>query len=429
MSNTIRATFDPQTIANPERWRLHVVASPDALSAGRIIELHDGKTFLGRSAGAGPSAVTIEDQRLSRRHAALNVDGQTLEVEDLQSSNGSWIRGKRIHKQTVDHGAVLRIGNTVLVAEFDRGAASGFVGSIPGVPGGSEIARSLRAQISELARTDETVLLFGPRGVGKAKMAREIHRQSGRTGSKVAVRIDNFDADEALDLLFGGGKHETGLLLKAGGGTLIIERIDHMSPTLQHSLCGLFADAGRLQDLQARVVALSERPLLELVDTGEFDGELADALSRNMIVMPGLSARRADLILLADAVVPLTDFRHADTWASVLDADSAEMLLHYSWPENLEELHRVLTPLVQTMGQGGCTVDDLPPALVRSVKDSLHGRRPERSAAAATPSARPRYTPVQLCHLVAVHGGIPQMAKGLGYSEHELLQMFRNAGQ
>ncbi len=429
MSNTIRAVLDPEPAGSSEQWRLHVIASPDPLSAGRIVELAPGKTFLGRSAGAGPNAVTIEDQRLSRRHAALQCDIQSgeLELEDLQSSNGTWMRGKRVHKQLVDHGAVLRIGNTVLVVEFDAGSAPAFIGSIPGIPGTSEIARSLREQITAVARTGNTVLLCGPTGAGKAKLAREVHRQSGRRGKKVAVRMDEFPPADAVDMLFGTGGNDVGLLAQAEGGTFIAEAVDRMPVPVQRALRRLFVDPGRLADMNVRVVALADAPLDDLVAAGRYDGALAEALSADLVALPGLGARRADLIAFADQVVPLADYRHADTWATALDADCAEMLLHYEWPDNLTGLRRVLAPLVRTMGPEGCTVDDLPRELVRSVKDSLHGRRRPPSRAPADGGLRPRYTPVQLCHLLAVHGGVEAMATGLGYSRTEVLEMFRTA--
>ncbi|GEM_PF-3406224 len=428
MTNTIRATLGRDAFEATKQWRLHVIASPDKLSCGRVVELGGGETCVGRSAGNGPRAVTIDDQRLSRRHATLHVDIQSedIAVEDLQSSNGTWIRGKRVHRQPLRHGAVLRIGNTVAVVEHDLGRASAFIGSIPGIPGASEAARQLREQTTTLARSGVTILVSGADGAGKGKLAREIHRQSGRTGTKVAVRMEDSAGDEAFDMLFGGGRHGNGLIEQSSGGTLILGRCDRMAESLQIAIRRLLGDPDRMYDYDVRIVALAERSLMELADAGQFDLRLAELLSEHHIELQPLALRKMDVVALADVVAPLGDNRYASTWGSALDADAAEMLLHYAWPGNLEELKTILTPLSRTMGADGCKVDDLPASLIRDVKDSLHGRS-QGGLRKLTNNApvRPSYTAVQLCHLLAVHGGVKEMAVALGYSQTELIRMFR----
>lgn len=427
MSHTIRASFDAATPSNGPRWRMHVVVSPDGLSAGRVIDLIDGESVVGRSAGTGPNALTIDDQRLSRRHATLTVDFQTdeLHVEDLKSSNGTWIRGKRVTRQQLKHGAVLRIGNTVAVLERDNGTCADFGGSIAGIPGFSEYARGLRERVTGVARGFVPVLIIGPPGSGKGKLAREIHRQSGRTGNKVAVRMEQLATDEAFDILFGGGRHQEGLLKQAAGGTLILERADQMAENLQIALRRLLTDASRLADYDARIVALSTASLLDLAEKEKFDPRLAELLMDHAIEVPPLAARKTDLVAIADALAPLTDSRYASTWSTALDADAAEMLLHHRWPDNLRELKKVLRPLVHTIGADGCGVEDLPVEIIRAVKDGLHG--PQRSPQSVVTASRPRYTSVQLCHLLAVHGGVREMASALGCSPDALLHLFRSA--
>jgi class 3 adenylate cyclase len=71
--------------------------------------------------GRGDADVVIDDQEISRRHALIRAGGDWLEIEDLDSLNGTWVNGRRIQSARLGPGDVVKIGNTVVAVEVGRG--------------------------------------------------------------------------------------------------------------------------------------------------------------------------------------------------------------------------------------------------------------------------------------------------------------------
>jgi len=92
---------------------LRITAGP---SAGRALHV-DSSLVLGR----GDADVVIDDQEISRRHALIRAGGDWLEIEDLDSLNGTWVNGRRIQSARLGPGDVVKIGNTVVAVEVGRG--------------------------------------------------------------------------------------------------------------------------------------------------------------------------------------------------------------------------------------------------------------------------------------------------------------------
>lgn len=80
------------------------------VSDGRTVDVRDG-LVLGRVAGCD---LVIDDTKCSRRHARLVVQGGVVEIEDLQSSNGTLLNGKPVQKRVLRDGDEIRIGQTTL---------------------------------------------------------------------------------------------------------------------------------------------------------------------------------------------------------------------------------------------------------------------------------------------------------------------------
>ncbi len=93
----------------PEGLHLHVVGGPDA---GRAYAVHEGTLVLGRGS---PDVIELDDVRVSRRHAALQVRDGAVSVEDLGSSNGTTIDGVAVQGSVrLERGQQLRVGDSVL---------------------------------------------------------------------------------------------------------------------------------------------------------------------------------------------------------------------------------------------------------------------------------------------------------------------------
>ncbi|MBF6591954.1 MAG: FHA domain-containing protein, partial [Ktedonobacterales bacterium] len=84
--------------------------------AGRAYRLHQDMTSLGRTTG---NDVLIPDGTVSRHHARLTFQAAAWVIEDLDSSNGTWVNGARIQRPTeLEHGDEVRLGDEVLTFEL-----------------------------------------------------------------------------------------------------------------------------------------------------------------------------------------------------------------------------------------------------------------------------------------------------------------------
>jgi len=77
---------------------------------GRKYPINKGSTFVGRDPGLD---ITIQEESVSRRHAELLFDGETLQVVDLESTNGTFVNDKQIKNRTASHGDLIRFGSIV----------------------------------------------------------------------------------------------------------------------------------------------------------------------------------------------------------------------------------------------------------------------------------------------------------------------------
>ena len=93
------------------------------LTDGRQVAVRDGLT-LGRVAACD---VVIDDTKASRRHATLHVDGAVVEIEDLDSSNGTLLNGKAVKRRVLREGDVIQIGATAITFREQAASAVGAV--------------------------------------------------------------------------------------------------------------------------------------------------------------------------------------------------------------------------------------------------------------------------------------------------------------
>lgn len=97
---------------SPSAATLEVLSSRIELLRGRVVHLDGPRVLVGRDAEAD---VCLADSRLSRRHAELRRDGDTVVLVDLSSTNGSWVNGERCVRRKLHHGDSVRLGATVFL--------------------------------------------------------------------------------------------------------------------------------------------------------------------------------------------------------------------------------------------------------------------------------------------------------------------------
>ncbi|MCA8975435.1 MAG: FHA domain-containing protein, partial [Planctomycetes bacterium] len=98
-----------------------------SLPDGRSIPLHDD-FIVGRGSGCD---LVIDDSKASRRHARFVVEGGVVEIEDLNSSNGTLLNGKPVARRLVRPGDQLQIGKTVMIFSAGQPAASAVSAAAP----------------------------------------------------------------------------------------------------------------------------------------------------------------------------------------------------------------------------------------------------------------------------------------------------------
>ncbi len=390
-------------------WRLHLVKCPDRAHAGRTVTLPMAPWTVGRKA----AGLQLDDPALSRDHVQVHADPGGVWLRDLDSRNGTWSGGQPVKHARLGDGAVLRLGSTVAVLEADSGTAMAHANPTPNQPGKSERARLARFEVALAAAQPMHVLLVGPTGTGKEHAAAEIHLLSKRSGPLVRLNVAAIPSELFESELFGhvagaftgATAARTGRVREANHGTLVLDEIGELPPHLQPKLLrvleeNLVRPVGGSADLRVdvRFVASTNADLDALAQTGRFRRDLLARLRSNIVHLLPLCDRRADVLDLADAVLPLANGRRTEHWAERLTAEAAEAVLLCDWPDNLRSLRGTLSRARALAGEQAVGLEHLPEEVIRKVTVA----RPEVTL---TPTEARRPPPAHLRDALRRHRG------------------------
>src|SRR5512138_2067793 len=209
---------------------------------------------------------------------------------------------------------------------------------------------------AQVANTDLTVLIMGESGVGKEVFSQIIHALSARKHNPfIAVNCGAIPEGTIDSELFG---HEKGSFTGAvdsrkgyfetvSGGTIFLDEIGEMPLGTQARLLrvletGEFIRVGssKVQKTDVRVIAATNKDLLELHEKGKFREDLYYRLSTVPIRVPALRDRKEDIILLFRKFV--IDFAERYKTTPVqLDDEAKNLLINYPWPGNVRELKNI----------------------------------------------------------------------------------------
>lgn len=229
--------------------------------------------------------------------------------------------------------------------------------------GASPALDRLRQTLRQVARTHAAVLVRGETGTGKKRVARALHQQSPRADRPfIPVPCGNrLQSSIAMDL-FGqetkAGARRAGACEAAWGGTVLLEEIGELSPSLQARLLRLLEEqtfertgSERTRKTDLRIIATTARDLDAKVRRGEFREDLFWALNIVPLLLPPLRERAADIPALAEY------FRQKWTWghgAEILAFSPAAFawLQAQTWPGNVRELELTVEQAVLRCGRG-----------------------------------------------------------------------------
>jgi DNA-binding NtrC family response regulator len=225
----------------------------------------------------------------------------------------------------------------------------GIIGNSPGLNFALQVA-------AQVAVTDLTVLIVGESGVGKEAFSVIIHSLSARKHNPfIAVNCGAIPEGTIDSELFG---HEKGSFTGAvdsrkgyfetvNGGTIFLDEIGELPLGTQARLlrvleAGEFIRVGssKVQKTDVRVIAASNKDLLELTEKAKFREDLYYRLSTVPIRVPALRDRKEDIPLLFRKFA--VDFAERYKTAPVqLEEEAKNLLINYSWPGNVRELKNI----------------------------------------------------------------------------------------
>lgn len=300
-----------------------------------------------------------------------------------------------------------------------------------GIVGTSAVVRRLLELVDRVGPRNTTVLITGESGTGKELIARALHQKSDR---KDFVAVNCAALSESLfeSELFG---HEKGaftgaIALKRGrfelaqGGTIFLDEVGELAPGLQAKLLRVlqqreFERVGGTQayPLDVRVIAATNRELLEDVKEGRFREDLYHRLNVVTLESPPLRERKEDVPLLARYFLR----RSAEMCKRQvlgLAPETEAIIMQYSWPGNVRELENAMERAVVLGVSEWVLPEDLPENLLESAPRDMGAKYHDHVGQAKREAIMDAYR--------QGHGDYKQAAKLLNLHPNYLLRLVRN---
>jgi two-component system, NtrC family, response regulator AtoC len=221
----------------------------------------------------------------------------------------------------------------------------------------SPLMKAVLDTVHQVARSESAVLITGESGTGKEMMAREIHRCSSRSRcSFVAVNCGAIPAGLLETELFGhargaftgASEEKPGLFEESDGGTLLLDEIGSMDPSLQVKLLRVL-DSGEMRrvgetvprQVSVRILAATNVDPEVAMEKGLFRKDLYYRLNVMRIEVPPLRDRKEDIIPLVEHFVNLFN-KKMGLKISHISREAKEALLNCPWKGNVRELQNVV---------------------------------------------------------------------------------------
>ena len=242
-----------------------------------------------------------------------------------------------------------------------------------GIVGQSRAMQRLLVRAQRAAESDLPVLIRGETGTGKELLARAIHKASSRRGGPFVSEACGALPEGLLESeLFGHeegaftGAHEAraGLFERASGGTLFTDELSDTSEPLQAKLLRVLQE-GQVRrlggsepvSLDVRLIASTQRDLVELVREGAFRRDLLYRVAVLELEVPPLRERIEDVPLLAEHF--LERIRAERGAELTLSQAALDRLLSHDWPGNVRELENAVRVGALFQRQGPISPDAL----------------------------------------------------------------------
>ncbi len=326
--------------------------------------------------------LVLEDETVSRNHCRIFVEGDQYLIQDLESTNGTFVNRIRIREAWLKPDCVVTLGKTeirfepfderVRIVPSDRDRYGEIIGR-------DRKMREIYAILEKIAPTDATVVVEGETGTGKDVVARTIHQQSRRAEGPFMVFDCGAVPENLIESeLFGHekgsftGAHATrqGIFELANGGTVFLDELGELQLDLQPKLLRVLEQrevkrVGGTKPIKVdvRIVAATNRDLEEEVRAARFREDLFYRLTVVRVRLPPLRERREDVKLLARHFLDHGHFnrdRNGSSRVTQFAPGVADRLSTYDWPGNVRELHNVIERAVSFAEADTVELADLP---------------------------------------------------------------------
>jgi len=274
---------------------------------------------------------------------------------------------------------------------------------------------------AQVARADVPVLITGPNGAGKERIAEIVHANSAvKSGPFVIVNCGALPSELIEAELFGAeagaytgaNKAREGRFELADGGTLFLDEIGNLPLPGQMKLLriletGQFERLGssKTRRVKVRVLSATNADLPSMIRDGRFREDLYYRLNVIELALPPLAARPDDILPLAE---------HFLNGAATLSDDARSALVEYGWPGNVRELKNAIQRASLLCREGVIHAADL----------GLSARAPSPRP---PPAAEPDRSAIESA-LARANGVISQAAADLGLSRQALYRRLEKLG-
>jgi two-component system response regulator AtoC len=288
----------------------------------------------------------------------------------------------------------LRVDNRRLAAEQTLGRR---------IIGASRPMRRLLEAAGRVASRDVTVLVRGETGTGKEFVAELLHAQSNRAAKPLvrfncaALPADLADAElfgHARGAFTGANASRPGFFAQADGGTLILDEVGELPLVVQAKLLRALQEgeiqpvgSGRIDKVNVRVVASTNRDLAADVKSGTFREDLYYRLAVVELVVPPLRDRKDDIPALAEEFAR----RYGDRFGLgdvSLEPSLVDALARTDWPGNVRQLENAIARLAALSSGGVITLADFRAADTSTPSSSSTASMPAADTDEPAPDAR-----------------------------------------
>jgi len=250
--------------------------------------------------------------------------------------------------------------------------------TITNIVGNSNKMREVYQMISQVSKSNATVLIRGESGTGKELVANSIHYNSLRAkGPFVKINCAAIPTNLIESELFGHEKgaftgaikQKLGRFELAGKGTLFLDEIGSIEIDVQAKLLRVLQEkefervgGTKTMKVDVRIVAATNKNLENAVEEESFRGDLYYRLNAFPIYMPPLRERKTDVLLLADFFLERYSREHSKD-IKRFSTPAIDMLMAYHWPGNVRELENCIERAVVICEEGVIHSYHLPPTL------------------------------------------------------------------